>query len=43
MKNIVKVIAENSVEKAFTSLCHYQSKIPDSLMEKIQAENKKEG
>ena len=43
MKNIVKVIAENSVEKAFTSLCHYQPKMPDSLMEKIQAENKKEG
>lgn len=42
MKNIVKVVAENSVEKAFTSLCHYQPKMPNSLMEKAQKENKKE-
>ena len=39
MKNIVKVVAENSVEKAFTSLCHYQPKMPNSLMEKAQKEN----
>lgn len=43
MKNIVKVVAENSVEKAFTSLCHYQPKMPNSLMEKAQKEIKKEG
>lgn len=42
MKNIVKIVAENSVEKAFTSLCHYQPKMPDSLMEKAQEKNKKE-
>nr|DAE49274.1 MAG TPA: AgrD [Caudoviricetes sp.] len=42
MKNIVKVVAENSVEKAFTSLCHYQPKMPNSLMEKAQKEIKKE-
>lgn len=42
MKNFVKEIANKSVEEAFTSLNHYQPKMPDSLMEKIQAENKKE-
>lgn len=42
MKNIVKIVAENSVEKAFTSLLHYQPKMPDSLMEKVREENKKE-
>ena len=42
MKNIVKVVAENSVEKAFTSLCHYQPKMPNSLMEKAQKENKED-
>nr|DAE24525.1 MAG TPA: AgrD [Siphoviridae sp. ctyvQ1] len=43
MKNILKKIAEKSVENAFTTLNHYQPKMPDSLMEKIQVENKKEG
>lgn len=41
MKNIVKVIASKSVEKAFTSFNHYQPKLPNSLMEKAQKENKK--
>ena len=43
MKNFVKELANKSVEEAFTSFSHYQPKIPNSLMEKIQAENKKEG
>ena len=42
MKNFVKEIANKSVEEAFTSLNHYQPKMPDSLMEKAQKENKKE-
>lgn len=41
MKNILKKIAEKSVENAFTTLNHYQPKLPNSLMEKIQEENKK--
>ena len=43
MKNFVKEIAKKSVEEAFTSLNHYQPKLPNSLMEKVQKENKKEG
>ena len=43
MKNFVKELANKSVEEAFTSFAHYQPKIPNSLMEKIQTENKKEG
>ena len=43
MKNFVKEIANKSVEEAFTSLNHYQPKLPNSLMEKVQKENKKEG
>lgn len=43
MKNFVKMVAKYSVENAFTALNHYQPKMPDSLMKKIQAENKKEG
>lgn len=42
MKNFVKEIANKSVEKAFTSLNHYQPKMPNSLMEKAQKEIKKE-
>lgn len=42
MKNIVKIVAENSVQKAFTALCHYQPKIPDSLMKEPQEKGKKE-
>lgn len=42
MKNLIKKISEKSVEKAFTSLGHYQPKMPDSLMEKAQGKNKKE-
>lgn len=43
MKNVVKIIANNSVEKAFTSFNYYQPKLPNSLMEKVQKGNKKEG
>lgn len=42
MKNILKKIAEKSVENAFTTLNHYQPKMPNSLMEKAQKEIKKE-
>lgn len=42
MKNFVKEIANKSVEEAFTSLNHYQPKLPNSLMEKAQKENKKD-
>lgn len=42
MKNILKKIAEESVENAFTTLNHYQPKMPNSLMEKAQKEIKKE-
>lgn len=42
MKNVVKIIANNSVEKAFTSFNYYQPKMPNSLMEKVINENKKE-
>ena len=42
MKNIFKTFASNCVEKAFTSLGHYQPKMPKSLMAKIKAENKKD-
>ena len=42
MKNVVKIIANNSVENAFTALNHYQPKMPNSLMEKAQKEIKKE-
>lgn len=42
MKNVFKTIANNCVEMAFTSLGHYQPKMPDSLMEKAQKGNKKE-
>jgi hypothetical protein len=42
MKNFVKEIANKSVEEAFTSLNHYQPKMPNSLMEKAQKEIKKE-
>lgn len=42
MKNLIKMISEKSVEQAFTSLAHYQPKMPNSLMEKAQAENKKD-
>lgn len=42
MRNVVKVVAENSVEKAFTSWNFYQPKMPNSLMEKAINENKKE-
>lgn len=42
MKNFVKEIANKSVEEAFTSLNHYQPKMPNSLMEKAIKENKKE-
>lgn len=42
MKNILKKIAEKSVEDAFTNFAHYQPKMPNSLMEKAQKEIKKE-
>lgn len=42
MKNVVKIIANNSVEKAFTSFNYYQPKMPNSLMEKAINGNKKE-
>lgn len=42
MKNILKKIAEKSVENAFTNFAHYQPKMPKSLMEKAINENKKE-
>lgn len=42
MKNVLKKIAEKSVENAFTTLNHYQPKMPDSLMEKAQKGSKKE-
>lgn len=42
MKNILKKIAEESVVNAFTTLNHYQPKMPNSLMEKAQKEIKKE-
>ena len=42
MKNLIKIVAEKSTEKAFTTLGHYQPKMPDSLMEKAQEKNKKE-
>lgn len=42
MRNVVKVVAENSVEKAFTSWNFYQPKMPKSLMKKAIDENKKE-
>ena len=42
MRNVLKIIANNCVEKAFTSLGWYQPKMPKSLMEKAIDENKKE-
>lgn len=42
MENFVKEIANKSVEEAFTSLNHYQPKMPNSLMEKVQKENKED-
>ena len=42
MKNIFKEIASNCVENAFTSLNYYQPKMPNSLMEKAQKENKED-
>lgn len=42
MENLFKAVAEKSVEEAFTTICHYQPKMPNSLMEKAQKENKKE-
>ena len=42
MKNFVKIVAERSVNSAFTALLLYQPKMPNSLMEKAQKENKKE-
>ena len=42
MKNFVKELANKSVEEAFTSFAHYQPKIPNSLMEKVQKENKED-
>lgn len=42
MKNIFKTFASNCVEKAFTSLGHYQPKMPNSLIEKAQKENKED-
>ena len=43
MRNVLKIIANNCVEKEFTSLGWYQPKMPNSLMEKAQKEIKKEG
>jgi cyclic lactone autoinducer peptide len=42
MKNLFKEIAEKSVEQAFTTIGHYQPKMPKSLMAKVEDENKKE-
>lgn len=42
MKNFVKEIANKVSADAFTMLNHYQPKMPNSLMEKIQNENKKD-
>ena len=42
MKNFVKELANKSVEEAFTSFAHYQPKIPNSLMETVQKENKED-
>ena len=42
MKNFVKELANKSVEEAFTSFAHYEPKIPNSLMEKVQKENKED-
>lgn len=42
MKNFVKEIANKVSADAFTMLNHYQPKMPNSLMEKIQKENKKD-
>lgn len=43
MKNFAKLIAKEVSNESFTLWSHYQPKMPDSLMDKIQAENKKEG
>lgn len=42
MKNILKKIAEKSVENAFTNFAHYQPKMPKSLMVRAMCENKKD-
>lgn len=42
MKNLFKKFAEKCVEQAFTTIGHYQPKMPNSLMEKAQKEIKKE-
>ena len=42
MKNIVKEIAKEMTLESFTIWNHYQPKMPNSLMEKAQKENKKE-
>lgn len=42
MKNVVKEFANKQVVDAFTMLNYYQPKLPNSLMEKAQKENKKD-
>ena len=42
MKNFVKKIAEKVTVDSFTLFTHYQPKMPVSLMQKIQAEDKKD-
>lgn len=42
MKNIVKEIAEKATVESFTILNYYQPKMPNSLMEKAQKENKED-
>lgn len=37
MKKFLKNIAMNSVEKAFTSMNHYQPKMPKALLSKIRS------
>lgn len=42
MKNVVKEIAKGSTVESFTFWNYYQPKMPKSLMEKVEDENKKE-
>lgn len=42
MKNVVKSIAEKFTDNAFTVFYHYQPKMPNSLMAKVEGKNKKD-
>lgn len=42
MKNVLKEIAKNVTVDSFTLWNYYQPKMPKSLMEKVEDENKKE-